>query len=177
MRLLILRHAKSGRPPDTDDFDRPLCDEGKAAAFSMGKWMSLHGNEPALVLCSSANRTRQTVALLLPNLHRQPEIRYQPELYLADLPALLRIVQAAPPLSPLMLVGHNPGLQKFALALLAGRQPGARKRADELARKFPTAGLAVIEFPGDTWQALKPGAGFLTEFVCPKAMLRDQDCE
>jgi phosphohistidine phosphatase len=178
MRLLILRHAKSARPPGTDDFDRPLCDQGKAAAPLIGGWISLHGSEPALVLCSSAKRSKDTLALLLPHFDRQREIRYQPELYLAGLPALLQTVQAAPALSPLLVVGHNPGLQEFGLALLARPQPAAaRKRADELARKFPTAGLAVIDFRIDAWQALKPASGMLVEFVRPKALLHDEDQE
>ena len=168
MRLLILRHAKSARPPATDDFDRPLCDQGKAAAPLIGRWISSHGNEPALVLCSSARRSRETLDLVLPPFRGPPEIRYQPALYLAESPVLLQIVQAAPPVSPLLLVGHNPGLQKFGLALLARRQSGtARKRAGELAQKFPTAGLAVIDFRIDRWRALKPGSGILIGFIRP----------
>ena len=178
MRLLILRHAKSARPSGTDDFDRPLCDQGKAAAPLIGRWISSRGDEPALVLCSSATRSRDTLALVLPQFRREPEIRYQPGLYLAEMPALLQIVQAAPPLSPLLLVGHNPGLQEFGLALLTRCQSGrAGKRADDFARKFPAAALVVIDFPIDSWQSLKPGSGIFAEFVRPKALLHDQEEE
>jgi phosphohistidine phosphatase len=176
MRLLILRHAKSARPPTTDDFDRPLCDEGKAAAPLIGAWLSAHAIEPALILCSSARRSKDTLALVLPHFHGDPEIRYEPGLYLAGVPALLQTVRAAPRVSPLMLVGHNPGLQEFGLAVLARYPPGeARKRADELERKFPTAALAMIDFPIDAWQSLKPASGILAEFVRPKSLSKDQE--
>ena len=179
MRLLILRHAKSARPPATDDFARPLCDEGEAAAPAIGAWISAHGYEPALVLCSSARRSKDTLALVLPKFTSKPEIHYQRALYLAASPALLQNVRSAPSLSPLMLVGHNPGLQELGEMLLSRRQPGKKavKRADEFARKFPTAALLVIDFPIDVWFALQPGSGILAEFVRPKALLRDQESE
>ena len=178
MRLLILRHAKSARPPATDDFDRPLCDEGEAAAPAIGGWISAHGDEPALVLCSSARRSKDTLALVLAKFTRKPEIHYQRALYLAASSVLLQIVRAAPSLSPLMLVGHNPGLQELGEMLLARRQPGkAGKRADEFARKFPTAALVVIDFAIDAWGALQPGSGILADFVRPKALLRDRESE
>ena len=91
-----------------------------------------------------------------------------------DVPSLLQIVRAAAPKSPLMLVGHNPGLQEFGLAVLDKHQPGeAGKRASEFARKFPTAALAVIDFSIDVWEALKSGSGSLSEFIRPKALLHD----
>jgi phosphohistidine phosphatase len=176
MRLLILRHAKSARPPATDDFDRPLCEEGRAAAPLIGNWMSARAIEPALVLCSSARRSKDTLALVLPHFRSDPEIRFEPGLYLAGVPSLLQTVRATAPKSPLMLVGHNPGLQEFGLAVLNSHQPGdATKRAGEFARKFPTAGLAVIDFTIDEWQALKPGLGILADFVRPKTLLHDQE--
>jgi phosphohistidine phosphatase len=176
MRLLILRHAKSARPPATDDFDRPLCDEGKAAAPLIAGWMSARGIEPALVLCSSARRSKDTLTLILPHFHGDPELRYEPGLYLAGEPALLQTVRASPSVSPLMLVGHNPGLQEFGLTVLNKHQPGeAGKRASEFARKFPTAALAIIDFSIDAWRALKPGSGILAEFIRPKALLHDQE--
>ena len=178
MRLLILRHAKSARPHATDDFERPLCDEGEAAAPVIGAWISAHGYEPALVLCSSARRSKDTLALVLPKFTSEPKIHYQRALYLAASPTLLQSVRAAPSLSPLMLVGHNPGLQELGEMLLSRRQPGkAGKRADEFARKFPTAALLVIDFPIDAWLALQPGSGILAEFVRPKALLRNQESE
>ena len=96
----------------------------------------------------------------------------------AEVAAEVRTMSAAGvrPGLAVVLVGHNPGLQEFGLAVLNRHQPGdATKRAGEFARKFPTAGLAVIDFTIDEWQALKPGLGILADFVRPKTLLHDQE--
>lgn len=173
MQLLILRHAKSGHPASVDDFDRPLCDEGNAAAPVIGSWICEHGLEPAAVLCSPALRTRETLDLVLPFFHPAPRIEYDRGLYLSGTPALLTRIRKAPALSPLMVVGHNPGLHELALALLARLQRGEGKnRAEELARKFPPAGLAVLEFGYRSWAGLKPATAQLAYFVRPKSLMK-----
>jgi len=176
MQLLIFRHAKSGHPASVDDFDRPLCDEGNAAAPLIGSWIREHGLDPAAVLCSSARRTKETLALVLPYFHTTPKIEYDRALYLSEAPALLAKVRTAPALSPLMIVGHNPGLHEMALALLARQQRGEAKiLAEELARKFPPAGLAVLEFRQRDWTGLKPATAQLAYFVRPKALIKMRD--
>lgn len=178
MHLLIFRHAKSGHPASVDDFDRPLCDEGNAAAPLIGSWIRDHDLEPAAVLCSSARRTKETLALVLPFFRTSPKIEYERGLYLSGVPALLGKIRKAPAASPLMIVGHNPGLHEMALALLARQQRGEAKiRAEELSRKFPPAGLVVLEFKQRDWAGLKPATAQLAYFVRPKALMRTQDSD
>jgi phosphohistidine phosphatase len=176
MHLLIFRHAKSGHPASVDDFDRPLCDEGNAAAPLIGSWIREHHLEPAAVLCSSALRTKETLALVLPFFRTPPDVEYERSLYLSGVPALLGKIRKAPALSPLMIVGHNPGLHEMAVALLARQQRGEAKiRAEELARKFPPAGLAVLEFKQREWAGLKPATAQLAYFVRPKVLMKKPD--
>lgn len=173
MQLLIFRHAKSGHPASVDDFDRPLCDEGNAAAPLIGSWIREHRLEPAAVLCSPALRTKESLALVLPFFRTAPEIEYDHSLYLSGVPALLTKIRKAPALSPLMIVGHNPGLQELAMALLARPQRGeARTRAEELSRKFPPGGLAVLEFKRRCWAELTPATAQFGHFVRPKALMK-----
>jgi phosphohistidine phosphatase len=170
MRLLILRHAKSGHPPCVEDFDRPLCKKGRCGAFVIGSWLRARAIRPALVLCSPSQRARETLALTLRLVRPRPEIRYDAELYLAELPLLLQRIRSAPPVSPLMLVGHNPGLHELALSLLATRQTGeARTNATELSRSFPPAGLAILDFGYRKWAGVRPGSGSMAAYVHPKS--------
>ena len=62
-RLLLLRHAKSAWP-DLADSERPLNDRGRRDAPAMGRWLRDKGYVPDLVLCSTAQRTRDTWALV-----------------------------------------------------------------------------------------------------------------
>jgi phosphohistidine phosphatase len=136
----------------------------------MGAYMRAKSYEPELVLCSTAERTKETLELVLPVLAGKPQIRYDRILYLAEWPVLLAEIRAlASEASPLMVVGHNPGLEHLAIAL-ALQAPGAaeRGRLQKLAQKFPTAALAVLDFEIADWSALKPGLGRLVDYTRPK---------
>ena len=170
MRLLLLRHAKSDWNKDADDHHRPLSARGRKAAPLVGLYMRRKEYLPQADLCSTAERTRETLDLLLASWARKPTVRYDRELYLAEWPALLASLKKAPArASPLLLVGHNPGMEQLAVALAA--QPKAaveRTGLQRLTQKFPTAALAVLDFEIASWRRLKPGSGQLADFVRPK---------
>ena len=170
MRLLILRHAKSDWSGKSGDHERPLSSRGRKAAPLIGSYMRAQGYEPALVLCSTAERARQTLELVLPALATEPESRFERALYLAEWPRLLAEVHDAPAkAAPLLLVGHNPGLEQLAIALsLQPQDDTERARAQKLALKFPTAALAVLDFEISEWREARAGTGRLVDFVRPR---------
>jgi phosphohistidine phosphatase len=131
--------------------------------------MHAKGYEPELVLCSTAERTKETLELVLPALAGQPQIRYDRSLYLAEWPELLAEIRTVSSATPLMVVGHNPGLEQLAIALaLQAKSAAERGRLQKLAQKFPTAALAVLDFEMADWGSLKPGSGRLIDYVRPK---------
>lgn len=135
----------------------------------MGRYMRRRKYLPTVVFCSTATRTRETLEILLPELEALPEIHYEDSLYLAEWPRLLEAVYGAPDASPLLLIGHNPGMEQLASALMMKPKSSAgRALAGVVAQKFPTAALAVLDFRGDSWAAVKPGAGRLKDFVRPR---------
>jgi len=125
---------------------------------------------PRAALCSTAQRTRETLDLLLTLWTKKPTIRYDREVYLADWQVLLACLKkAAPRVSPLLLVGHNPGIEQLALALALQPKSFAEKaRLQRLTQKFPTAALAVLDFDMPSWGGLKPGLGELVDYVRPR---------
>ena len=139
----------------------------------MGAYMREKGYEPALVLCSTAVRAKETLRLILPALVPKPRIRYSKDLYLAEWTALLAKVHKAPvDVSQLLLIGHNPGMEQLAIALaLRPHDAAERARAQRLAQKFPTAALAVFEFEGTSWGAVEPGLGRFADYVRPKDLV------
>jgi phosphohistidine phosphatase len=64
-----------------------------------------------------------------------------------------------------LFVGHNPGLERFAVRLAGG---GNGKSLDRLKRKYPTAALAEFRFEAERWGDIAEGAGCLVRFVRPK---------
>ena len=168
--LMLLRHAKSDHDdPKQDDHDRPLSDRGRKDAPRMGTYIRDQGWQPALVICSTSERTRETWDLIEPQLKTTPKVRFDRAIYLAAWPSLVSIVQSAPASTPsLMVIGHNPGMEQLALALaLQPKTPSERALLETMSKKYPTCALAVLEFDGD-WRNVKAGTGRLTAFVRPK---------
>jgi phosphohistidine phosphatase len=112
---------------------------------------------PALVLCSSAARTVETLDGIRATLPEETTVEIEPGLYGADVDELVQRLRRVPPTVPdVMLIGHNPGIEDLAL-LLTG----------EPVSKFPTAALARLRID-DEWTALQQGVAHLEEFWTPR---------
>ncbi|MGI9509773.1 MAG: SixA phosphatase family protein, partial [Geminicoccaceae bacterium] len=112
-RLLLLRHAKSSWDQrDQEDVQRPLAPRGRQAAPLIGRHLSGQGLVPDLVLCSTAERARQTLALVRAEWDRADgegaAVEMRASLYLAPpgemLAALRRLDDAT---ESVMIIGHN----------------------------------------------------------------------
>jgi phosphohistidine phosphatase len=163
-QLFLLRHAKSSRKGSSlPDHDRPLASRGRRAAKAMAPYLREHRIEPALILCSSATRARQTLDGVAPGFQGSPEVRFESELYEFSASGLLARLRRIPDAVPsAMLIGHNPAMERLALDLAGGGPALA-----ELANKYPTGALATLEFPG-TWSDLDADRGELVGFVKPR---------
>ena len=163
-RLYLLRHAKSSwKDPGLADHDRPLAGRGRRAAKAVARHLRELGIEPELVMCSTARRARETLERLEPVLGTGA-VRVERELYGAGAGALLEQLRGVPDaVGSVLVIGHNPGLQRLALAL-ARPAPAV----EELEAKYPTAGLAELVFEGPSWRDLDRGSAELVGFVRPR---------
>lgn len=169
-RLILLRHAKARREPSAGDHGRPLAPRGHRNAPAMGKALRKAGFVPDAVICSAAKRARETWDLMAPQLKTKPPCAFTEALYLAPWQAIVNIArQADADAKTVMLVGHNPGLEDCATALLRrdmSGDEGARRAL--LAEKFPTGAAAVIDCDIDHWHDLVPACGALIAFIRPR---------
>lgn len=167
LTLSLLRHAKSSwKNPALQDRERPLATRGMNDAPIMGQAMTERGIDPELVLCSSARRTKDTLALVLPELKVEPKVVYEDALYHAAPAEMLDMLREIKPgASRVMIVGHNPEIQVFALDLIGS---GPKHMRDKLREKYPTAGLAVINFTAGLWSSIDVNSGSLSLFLVPK---------
>jgi len=121
-QLAILRHA---RPEpwnsELEDFSRPLSAEGIEHAAKIAHWADGAMEMPEDIICSPAQRTRETLAPLLclrPELDRCT--RFIPQIYGASKQTLLTLLDSAfCEADHVLIVGHNPGLEQLALEILA----------------------------------------------------------
>jgi phosphohistidine phosphatase len=147
-QLLLMRHAKSDwNVPGLGDKDRPLNARGRSAAPAMAKWLFEQRSVPNLVLCSSAIRTQQTLALMIGQweslrltnpLLAVPKTILEDRLYLAFDSDILSLAESVANdkgiegVHSLMVLGHNPGMENLA-SILSGTFVA-----------MPTASIAIL---------------------------------
>jgi phosphohistidine phosphatase len=174
-RLAVLRHAKSSYPPGVLDHDRPLAPRGVVDAEAAGAWLREHVGSLDQVVVSSALRARRTWALAAGgvgsdgaadnDLGASSPVTIDPRIYEASAATLLEVLRELPdPVTTALLVGHNPGCEDLVDLLAREREPAA---AAVLARKYPTAGIAVVDID-TTWGSLAVRTARLVEFAVPR---------
>jgi phosphohistidine phosphatase len=164
--LWLLRHAKAGAGRDDQpDHERALAARGRDAAERIGRHLAGRGAEPALALCSTAVRARETLDHLTRGLGVVPETAFEKDLYLASAGEIAARLQSLPgDVESVLLVGHNPGVGKLA-AILADR--GDAQRRAELRVRYPTCALAELRFDSGDWRDLTRGCE-LASYVTPE---------
>jgi len=165
-QLYLLRHAKSSwEDANVEDFDRPLNGRGRRNAAALAQHLGRSGFRPAVILCSAARRTAETLELLRPAVEGVPA-SIEPGLFAAGRAELIaRLRRLDDNLGSALLVAHNPGVERLAEALCAGR--GDHKALARLGRKFPTGALAVLETGITRWAELDDGTCRLVSFIRP----------
>jgi phosphohistidine phosphatase len=167
-RLMLLRHAKSAWPDGVDDHERPLAKRGREACLLMGRYMADEALLADLAIVSTARRARESWELIRPAFAQDIVEHDEPRIYEASASAILDVVrETGPDVHALLLVGHNPGLHELALKLIRKGSPSDRSR---LQRKYPTAGLVVIDFKIGRWSEASEALGQLERFQKPKSV-------
>lgn len=166
-QLYLLRHAKSSWDDATlADFERPLAARGRRAGAALREAVGRHGIAPALILCSAARRAQETLQTMAPAFSHDYVMAIEKRLYLASAAKLLeRLRRIEDDIPSVMLIGHNPGLQRLALLLAGG---GAQEALARLEAKFPTAALAELAFSGDHWRDLAAGKAEFVRLITPR---------
>ncbi|MFZ2512318.1 MAG: histidine phosphatase family protein [Gordonia sp. (in: high G+C Gram-positive bacteria)] len=139
--LVLLRHGKSDYPAGVPDHDRPLNERGRRQAALAGEWMDNDGLDVDAVICSTAERTRQTLS----RTGIDVATIYTEDIYENTPENILEAIRSYAPddATTLLVVGHFPGLPGTALLL------------DDAADidEFPTSAYAVLTI-GAAWERI-----------------------
>jgi phosphohistidine phosphatase len=165
LRLLLLRHAKAVPFTGSGDHERALTARGRADAARLGAFIAGEKIAPRAAVHSGSRRTGETLDIVLAQLKCDAPVSVEPRLYEASEAAFLSVLRRCPDAATtLLVVGHNPSLSETACQL-AGT--GDRAALLKMAAKFPTSGLAIIDFETDHWREIDTGVGRLKRFVTP----------
>ena len=155
--LILLRHAHAGsHTTGPDDRDRVLSEVGVQEARAAGAWLREQGLLPDRVLCSPSRRTRETLDAVIEAVGNLDK-RLDAAIYEATPGTLAGLVDAHRDAERLLLVGHNPGLERL-VALLSSGQSGDY-------RGMPPAAVAVLALPAGA--EIEPGIATLSTFWWP----------
>ncbi len=161
-RLILMRHAKSDWSGGSgNDHDRPLNPRGRRAATALGEWLRTIDVLPDQVLCSSAARTRETLAGL--DLSDATDVSFSRDLYLATHTEILRSMRKATG-DTLLMLGHNPGSSICAAEILT--TPPDHPEFE----RYPTGATLIADLAIDVWQDAEWGNANARHFTVPRAL-------
>lgn len=113
--LLLMRHAKAEAPEMGDDWGRGLTDKGLKQAKIMAKGLESLKLVPNYIVCSSANRTEQTLKRMLKRFGDSPVVESRKSLYDGGMQSVMDELQAIRgDVHTTMIVGHEPTMSMAA---------------------------------------------------------------
>ena len=161
--LLLMRHAKSAYPAGVTDHDRPLAPRGMREAGLAGEWLRSHAPQIDAVLCSTATRTRETLA----HAGLDAPVTFSERLYDAVPGTVIDVINDVDEnVGTLLVIGHEPAMGQVSLGL-ASAEDTNEKASQQISTKFPTSAIAVLR-TGEPWHRLEPGSAALVGFHVPR---------
>ena len=128
------------------DFDRSLAPKGHHQCAELQTIIHSNISSKTNIFCSSANRTKETAALVFV---KSRSIEYFESLYLSDLSGLLAFIWKQESDTDMLIIGHNFGISELA-SYLIGKQVVMR-----------TSGFISIDFEGFTAKEISNSNGVL----------------
>jgi phosphohistidine phosphatase len=143
--LYFVRHGKAVPHSAEPDMQRVLSDVGKDEVKTMAKRFRHQRHVPEVILCSPAERARQTAQVFTKALGYDPQrIIIQNDLYEGDAAQIHALIRGLDDTYiTVMLIGHNPALTQAAHIL-----------AQSFDSEIRTSSVLGVYFPCDTWQTI-----------------------
>lgn len=141
-RLILLRHAKSSlATPGIADHERPLERKGIDDAHRVAKKLAQLHPQPELVLCSDAQRTRETWEHVSNCFDSDTSVVESHSLYESGVSAYVEVMNSQNfDGKCLMIIGHNPTIEHF-IYIYTGK-----------GLEMSPAYAAVLEIRADSWK-------------------------
>ena len=153
--LILVRHAKSDWPEDTDDFDRPLADRGRHDAEKMSAYMKENNVQIEKFVSSPALRALSTCKIF--NEKYKIDAETNRKLYNANESNFESVIyDLNDSVNSVALFSHNNGISNFANMI-----------SDDIFA-FPTCGVAGFQVDCDSWSEFESAKKKKLFFYEPK---------
>ena len=157
--IYFIRHAKSKDfERGESDCERSLKEQGFSDIKTIGNYLKIREEIPELILSSSAFRAQQTAMELAKILEYKKNVEYFDELYKFSILKTKSILEALDDdVSKIFVIGHGLSLTELINGLI-----------EDHISKFPTMGVAKVDFDIDSWSKLEEKKGSVSFFIYPK---------
>jgi phosphohistidine phosphatase len=155
-RLILLRHGHAS--DNIKDWARTLSQKGREEIYSTStQLLSFKEALPQFLLCSDAERTKQSLEIFLELNKKEPlQYVYAPSLYHASLKeTVIEISQINNSINSLMIIGHNPVLTELACLL------------SQQYLRLGTAHAVILKSNVDDWKDVKEQEWTLEALLTP----------
>jgi phosphohistidine phosphatase len=158
--VILIRHIKSSWEDATlADYDRPLRPDRQRDAAIIARELAKRRVKPHYVLCSPAQRTRDTATLLCSYWSIDIQaVKMIPTLYECTANTILSCIDGTPSdIDTLTIIGHNPSLTDTLNTFI--KTP---------ILNLPTAGCAILSFDCTDWAGVERGILDKSILIRPK---------
>jgi phosphohistidine phosphatase len=155
--LILIRHAKSDWPENTEDLDRPLAESGAADAEKMANFLLENNTKIDYFLASPAKRTIETCDIF--SKHYQKSFETADKLYHPSEKNFLSVlVSLENKHNSVAAFSHNNGISNFANSF------------SESLIHFPTCGVAIYNIECEQWSEFENATKNLVAFYKPNSI-------
>lgn len=156
--LYLIRHSYAEEPNGNQDKERSLTLEGQSTVRALGRYLINQKFNPDVILCSSAERTRETAINLVEELEMSEQtITYSSTIYEASVRELLEIVNNIKEGNKeVVIIGHNPTITFFG-EFLTGASIGNMQPSSVVTIRFDTA----------KWNEISQSSGIFVSYYHP----------
>ena len=155
--LILVRHAKSDWPTNTDDLDRPLSECGHQDAPKMAKFLKSNEVKIDTFVTSPAKRTITTCRYFA-EVFENKNIKKIEELYNASSTEFLEVIENLDDsVENVAIFSHNNGITYFANSL-----------TNENIEHMPTCSVVAFKIDTKNWAEFKKSAKEFLFFYKPK---------
>jgi phosphohistidine phosphatase len=156
--LYLIRHSYAESPNGKSDKDRTLTLEGQSTARALGRHLINEKFDPDIILCSTAERTRETAINLVEELEmNEQSITYSAKIYDASVRELLEIVnELEDGNKSVAIIGHNPTITFFG-EYLTGASIG----------NMEPSSIVKIRFESKKWDQISQSSGIFVSYYHP----------
>lgn len=163
-----MRHSKAGQTSKNmlSDHDRLLTKKGEDLCEEIAGYFNkfYKDSPPEHILCSSTARAKQTAALFNKFFEgKEIPTTALPELYITRNNEILEAIQNVDNnINSILIIGHNPGLQQFAMEFA---HDGDKKKFREMKSNFAPGSFATFNADHRNWSNIRSDSGILLDFV------------